>query len=692
MTLKETAQFQLSASLHGHEDDVRGVTAASDTTIYSASRDKTVRSWLRSSKGKDTEEFQEGDIYLGHSNFVNAIAYIPPSTDNPKGLIVSSGSDKVIHIYEPDRHAEPIFTLAGHSDNVCALHVSPLGVIYGKVWENWQCSWTLEGHAQAVWAVLVLDDASVVTGSADKTIRRWRDGQCVAILQGHDDCVRGLAAVPNVGFISCSNDSTLRLWSLEGECLRELSGHTSFVYAVAVLPTGEFISSGEDRSVRVWKDQECVQVLMHPCISVWTVAALPNGDFVSGGSDKIVPLEKQLGDVDKNKLPGPEALQQPGKKDQQVIMVRMGNSVEAHQWSLSEGIWIKIGDVVDAVGDKRKQLYEGKEYDHVFDVDIGEGVPALKLPYNTTENPYMAAQKFIHKYELPQTYLDEVAQFIERNAGVQSTTNQTSYSDPFTGGSRYIPGGQSQTSDTAATNKRAATTTGVIPTSTILSFKQANLVAVKNKLLEFNQSHVNNTLSDENLTKINQIFACLEQPRQHSISKEHINLVVELCSQWPSEHLLPVLDVMRLIALYTPLSKRLSGDHSLPRIIASVTGLVNWQSGQSLTPTKVEETNVLMALRWLANLFEPTDNHAELREHASEIISGVADVHEFSQNKQIAIAQATVLLNFTILFLSHKDEETMLQLISAAGQALKKVTDDEAIYRLLVSIGNTVSG
>jgi phospholipase A-2-activating protein len=44
--------------------------------------------------------------------------------------------------------------------------------------------------------------------------------------------------------------------------------------------------------------------------------------------------------------------------------------------------WQKIGEVVDAVGSGRKQLYEGKEYDYVFDVDIQDGVPPLKLPYN----------------------------------------------------------------------------------------------------------------------------------------------------------------------------------------------------------------------------------------------------------------------------------------------------------------------
>ena len=46
--------------------------------------------------------------------------------------------------------------------------------------------------------------------------------------------------------------------------------------------------------------------------------------------------------------------------------------------------WQKIGDVVDAVGSGRKQLYKGKEYDYVFDVDVEEGKPPLKLPFNAT--------------------------------------------------------------------------------------------------------------------------------------------------------------------------------------------------------------------------------------------------------------------------------------------------------------------
>jgi phospholipase A-2-activating protein len=52
------------------------------------------------------------------------------------------------------------------------------------------------------------------------------------------------------------------------------------------------------------------------------------------------------------------------------------------QWSTQSSSWQKIGEVVDAVGSGRRQLYQGKEYDYVFDVDIQDGVPPLKLPYN----------------------------------------------------------------------------------------------------------------------------------------------------------------------------------------------------------------------------------------------------------------------------------------------------------------------
>lgn len=79
-----------------------------------------------------------------------------------------------------------------------------------------------------------------------------------------------------------------------------------------------------------------------------------------------------------------------------------------------------MGDVTGASGGSQensgKVLYEGIEYDYVFNVDISDSQPPIKLPYNCGDDPWMAAQKFIHKHELPQAYLEQVANFIVKNS------------------------------------------------------------------------------------------------------------------------------------------------------------------------------------------------------------------------------------------------------------------------------------
>jgi len=50
-----------------------------------------------------------------------------------------------------------------------------------------------------------------------------------------------------------------------------------------------------------------------------------------------------------------------------------------------------------------------------------------------TDNPYEAAQQFIWTNELPQSYLDQIADFITKNAQGISLGTGSQYVDPFTG-------------------------------------------------------------------------------------------------------------------------------------------------------------------------------------------------------------------------------------------------------------------
>lgn len=52
------------------------------------------------------------------------------------GLIVSSGSDKVINVYDVDRPDDPVYTLVGHTENVCSLAVTASGDIISGSWDK----------------------------------------------------------------------------------------------------------------------------------------------------------------------------------------------------------------------------------------------------------------------------------------------------------------------------------------------------------------------------------------------------------------------------------------------------------------------------------------------------------------------------------------------------------------------------
>jgi len=226
--------------------------------VLSASRDKTAVSWTRTSA---TAPFVDKTVFPAGSGFVNAITYIPPTSDAPGGCIVTGGEDTTINIFDiAAGRKEPSTVLIGHRENVCALDATPTGhIISGswdrtaRVWKNFKLAHELKGHEQAVWAVLFLDEDTYLTGSADKTIRLWKGNKTLRAFTGHTAAVRGLALLPDLGFASCSNDSEIRVWTNEGDIIYTLSGHTSFVYALTVLSNGDIVSGGEDRTVRVWR-------------------------------------------------------------------------------------------------------------------------------------------------------------------------------------------------------------------------------------------------------------------------------------------------------------------------------------------------------------------------------------------------------------------------------------------------------
>jgi phospholipase A-2-activating protein len=750
--------YKLSATLSAHSSDVRAVASPTESIILSASRDSTAISWKRPSP---TVPFTPSSILRAGSKFVNAVQYISPSPEAPQGYAVVGGQDTVVNIFAlgPAQKEDPEYSLVGHTDNVCALNISQSGTIISgswdktaKVWKQFQLVYDLKGHQQAVWGVLAIDDEQFLTASADKTIKYWVQHKMMRTYEGHKDAVRGLALIPDIGFASCSNDSEIKVWTLQGDVVYTLSGHTSFVYSLSVLPNGGIVSGGEDRSVRVWRDGECVQMIVHPAISVWAVSTMPNGDIVSGCSDGIVRVfsesqdrwasatelkafedhiasqalsSQQVGDIKKTDLPGPDALLHPGKKPGEVKMIKNGDLVEAHQWDSATSNWQKIGDVVDAVGSGRKQLFNGKEYDYVFDVDVQEGAPPLKLPFNVSENPYVAAQRFLEQNDLSTNYVDEVVKFIEKNTSGVNLGASNEYVDPYTGASRY---------QAAATSPVPAPSTGymdpftgaarysgapvptppvprvspsapkIIPYAKFVSFKQANVSAMQAKLYQFDEALRNEistaTLAmypeefetiEEAFTYLSQVTSTTSEPSLPPLGGSHADAIIQILERWPASQRFPIMDLSRLVAAYCADASAVPGGRE--RFLASLFKASDWTEVRShgKAMSKAQETNILLLFRTVANCFQE-GSPVDQGQWVAQVFEALSHTPYALLTKVQRVALATILFNFSCAYLTTSvTGDVVNQHTGLVLQLLRSNTDDaEVTYRTLVALGNMV--
>lgn len=557
-------------------------------------------------------------------------------------------------------------------------------------------------------------------------------GAQLGSVKNSNDVVRALCKVPATNptgaqFASASNDGIIRLYTLQGELVASLFGHESFVYSLAALPSGELVSAGEDRTVRVWSGTQCVQTITHPAISVWSVAVCQeNGDIVTGASDRVtrvfsrsperqaapeviqqfdeavkgsaIPAE-QVGKVNKEKLPGPEFLQQrSGTKDGQVQMIcESDGSVTAHTWSSATQEWIAVGTVVDSAGSSgRKTEYLGQDYDYVFDVDIEDGKPPLKLPYNVSQNPYDAATKFIQDNELPISYLDQVAQFITQNtqgATIGQTQGPTpAGADPWGTERRYRPG------DAEAQPSIPDSRPQVLPQKTYLSIRSANLKVISKKLKELNEKVLSEgdkeaALSPSEVDAVVALCGKLESSQRlpdSPVIEAGVPLIYRIATSWPTANRLPGLDLLRLLAAAAPFvaTSEYDGDDL-------VSGLLS--SGVFEAPLNVN--NAMLAMRTFANLFETAEGRDLAVKTFDKILAGVKSAlanSGDSPNRNLTIAVTTLYINFAVYYTSEgraqtpESAERGLVLLEELFKIVVSEKDSEAVYRGLVAVGTLV--
>ena len=261
-----------------------------------------------------------------------------------------------------------------------------------------------------------LTDSEFLSGGADGTIRHWcSDHSCSNILQAHSDSVRSLCYIPNLGILSASHDNTAKLWSTQYRLERTFLGHTSLIYSIHFFHNSErncfVVTSSEDRSCKIWNIHgECIQTIVHPGC-VWSIL-MKGTSLLTACSDGVVRKfilneslhgprtievftrleEKENSQIKMNlAVRDSKVLSEPGSFEGQVqVCTDESGKSKAYIWKIASQQWELLGKVIT---ESPKNVRNLERTDYVFDIDVQDGVPPLKLTFCSGQDPASVAEE-----------------------------------------------------------------------------------------------------------------------------------------------------------------------------------------------------------------------------------------------------------------------------------------------------------
>lgn len=209
----------------------------------------------------------------------------------------------------------------------------------------------------------------------------------------------------------------------------------------------------------------------------------------------------------------------------------------------------------------------------------------------------------------------------------------------------------------------------------------ANMAVIETKTISFSQTHPECHLSDEQLANVKGLIAILSEADKYSFSNfedGQLEVLQTMLQQWPTEHLFPVLDLLRL-ALVHPIG-RAYFLHSpiIPSILQ--------------TAKNAPFPYQFMAFKAICNLFDSRITKQlviNLFEAALSLCSHLAS----STNKNLQLVSSTLLLNYTTFLIKEGITDDVYQptpLLNVINALLveTKPQSDDAVFRLAISVGS----
>eukprot|EP00934_Nitzschia_sp_Nitz4_P000364 Nitzschia sp. Nitz4//scaffold61_size107673//42780//45119//NITZ4_004232-RA/size107673-processed-gene-0.56-mRNA-1//1//CDS//3329555701//364//frame0 len=636
----------------------------------------------------------------GHEKPVTSLSIV--QVEDGASYLVSGSWDGTAKLWDVDRRAM-LATLPDHENSVCVAGLSCKGLPAGSckiatgsagAAQNNQ----IAGHTVRIWVV------QVATGSV----------QCVRqVANDHDGPIRDIVQISEDTIATCSNDGTVRVRSAESaESLSTLvfqqQQHPPMLLSLATLDDGALIAAAaEDGNVVVWDLAAAAepQIILHPTC-VWNIVALPNGDLATccddgtlriftRATDRVAPAAEkeafaeavQSSHQKKSSGPTPEEIAKlplwensastRGTSEGQVHVFNKGGVAIAAQWSMTSQTWIEVGQVM---GSNDGGAIDGVSYDHVLPIEVdqsGGGVAKLQLGYNNGENPFVAAQRFIDSYMLPQHHLNDIANYIQQRVGSQPPSL----------------GGTASPAPTTATAGVPIISYTHLPMPGYKSFDlpaktaTTTLEKMKTKIMEagnVSESQV------ETLTSLMETLAATNRYHATKVSTAELRMLLERMKSLSPGDAFPFLDLARL---------SLTHPHA-----ASAEHKTFWMEALGQIVTMAENPSGLegpaavaipmLSLRSFANAFRggPGSREAAVP-HLPAILLCISK-YVNSSNKNVRLSVATALYN--VAYYLHSMNATSLE--EVAGQVVTTVDtilknrnyEAEAVIRSLVALGTTV--
>lgn len=592
------------------------------------------------------------------------------------------------------------YLLSGSWDGTAKIWDIHKGVMLATLpnHENSTCVCGLVGASE--------DDVFVATGSAgiaqnsqisNHSVRIWKitiaTGQVQllhTVANDHQGPIRDICLNTETGLLAtCSNDGTVKVRTTDsGECIETLSfppvQEVPMLLSVGSCASG-MMAAAEDGHVVFWNNTETPQLIRHPS-SVWTIRSLSDGDVVTCCQDGVLRIFTQSADrvapedvrqafdaavqatltkrgptnEEVAKLPKWElnALQQ-GKSEGQIQLFQKDGIAIAAQWSATSGTWIEVGQVVGGPNQEEggAGAVDGVQYDHVLPIEVdqtGGGVAKLQIGYNTGENTFTAAQRFIDSHMLPQHHLSEIADYITQRLGAAAPTI----------GAGPVSAGPAAGAGVPLAHYE------YLPVKAFKTFELGKATNFEKLLDKIRQV---GTLSDADLATLKELTDVLAATNRYHASKldpAGCKIILAMLTNWEPAQAFPALDLARLAILHPDSSK-----WDWKTILTAACALCEKDVSGVAVP--------MLTMRLIANSFKSTASAAL---DLTRVLS-LTDKTVASRNKNVRLSAVTVVLNISV---NHSNDNAVAtEVVTQVNTILQNFSthDAETMTRALLALG-----